>query len=82
MRQRIGTVLDRAKAAGYRNGENPVEGVTKGLPKQNDCDGHHPAPPYNEVPTFAAKLRINKVSERVRLALSSATLTSSAAASM
>lgn len=34
VRQRIGTVLDWAKAAGHRSGENPIEGVAKGLPKQ------------------------------------------------
>jgi len=68
VRQRIGTVLDWAKAAGYRNGENPVDGVTKGLPKQNDLDVHHAALPYNEVPTFVAKLRTSEASETARLA--------------
>ncbi len=36
VRQRIGTVMDWAKAAGHRAGDNPVEGVAKGLPKQTD----------------------------------------------
>ena len=31
VRQRIGTVLDWAKAAGFRTGDNPVDGVSKGL---------------------------------------------------
>ena len=34
VKQRIGTVMDWAKAAGFRQGENPVDGVAKGLPKQ------------------------------------------------
>ena len=57
VRQRIGTVLDWAKAAGFRIGENPVVGVAKGLPKQGDKDSHHTALPYAEVPSFVAKLR-------------------------
>ena len=36
VKQRIGTVLDWAKAAGFRTGENAVNGVAKGLPKQPD----------------------------------------------
>ncbi|MBF9235431.1 tyrosine-type recombinase/integrase [Microvirga alba] len=68
VRQRIGTVLDWAKAAGYRNGENPIDGVTKGLPKQNGRDDHHAALPYNEAPNFVAELRASAVSETVRLA--------------
>ncbi len=54
VRQRIGTVLDWAKAAGHRNGDNPVEGVLKGLPKQTDGDEHHAALPYADVPAFVA----------------------------
>lgn len=68
VRQRIGTVLDWAKAAGHRNGENPIDGVAKGLPKQNDRDDHHAALPYNGVPNFVAKLRASEASETARLA--------------
>ncbi len=57
VRQRIGTVLDWAKAAGYRSGDNPVEGVTRGLPKQGEREEHHAALPYAEVPAFIARLR-------------------------
>ena len=57
VRQRIGTVLDWAKAAGHRSGDNPVDGVTRGLPKQGDREEHHAALPYAEVPTFVARLR-------------------------
>jgi integrase len=57
VRQRIGSVLNWAKAAGFRSGDNPVDGVTKGLPKQNDEVTHHTALPYAEVPAFVARLR-------------------------
>ena len=57
VRQRIGTVLDWAKAAGHRSGDNPVEGVTRGLPKQGEREKHHAALPYAEVPAFVARLR-------------------------
>ena len=68
VRQRVGTVLDWAKAAGHRTGDNPVDGVTKGLPKQTDRDEHHAALPYAEVPAFVARLRACGGSESVRLA--------------
>lgn len=57
VRQRIGTVLDWAKAAGYRVGENPVDGVSKGLPKHADSKQHHAALPYTKVPAFIETLR-------------------------
>jgi integrase len=57
VRQRIGTVLDWSKAAGHRTGENPIDGVTKGLPKQSDRQGHHAALPYVGVPDFMKRLR-------------------------
>ncbi len=57
VRQRIGTVFDWAKAAGHRSGDNPVEGVTKGLPNQGEREKHHAALPYTEAPAFVARLR-------------------------
>ena len=51
VRQRIGTVLDWAKAAGFRSGDNPIAGVAKGLPKQTGRDDHHKALPYDGVAT-------------------------------
>jgi integrase len=68
VRQRIGTVLDWAKAAGFRSDENPVAGVAKGLPKQLDRDVHHAALPYGAVPDFVTALRASSNSEVVRLA--------------
>ena len=68
VRQRIGTVLAWAKAAGFRTGDNPVEGVAKGLPKQGDRDEHHAAMPYSDVPAFVARLRGSDMGESARLA--------------
>jgi integrase len=68
VRQRIGTVLDWAKASGLRDGENPVAGVGKGLPKQNDQAAHHKAIPYNDVPAFVQALQSSSSGETVKLA--------------
>lgn len=56
VRQRIGTVLDWAKAAGFRSGNNPVEEISKALPRQSERKGHHAAIPYVEVPAFVCGL--------------------------
>jgi integrase len=60
VRQRIGTVLDWAKAAGFRAGSNPVEEISKALPRQSDRKGHHAALPYVEVPSFVQKLHCDE----------------------
>ncbi len=57
VRQRLGTVFDWAKAAGFRTGDNPIEGVEKGLPKQADRDEHFSAMPFGEVPAFVTRLQ-------------------------
>ena len=49
VRQRIGTVMDWAKAAGHRTGDNPIDGIQKGLPKQPKQRGHFAALPYGEI---------------------------------
>lgn len=68
VRQRIKTVLDWAKASGFRTAENPVDGVAKGLPRQLEHKEHHAALAYSEVPGFIAKLRASKLNEPTRLA--------------
>jgi integrase len=75
VRQRIRTVLDWTKAAGYRAGENPVDGVAKGLPRQPDRANHHAALPYAEVPKFIRQLRDSDASEPARLAFEFLVLT-------
>jgi integrase len=57
VRQRIKTVFDWAKAAGFRSGDNPVEGVSKVLPKHDGQQEHFAAMPYAQVPAFIQKLR-------------------------
>ena len=60
-RMRLESVLDYAKAKGWRDGENPARWrghLSNILPaRQKLTKGHHPAMPYSEVPTFAASLR-------------------------
>lgn len=68
VRQRIRTVLDWAKAAGHRSGENPADGVSKGLPRQGERASHHAALPYPELPAFVARLREDGGAEIARLA--------------
>ena len=75
VRQRVRTVMDWAKAAGYRTGENPVDGVAKGLPRQPDRANHHPALPYAQVPQFVRRLRESDAGEPARLAFEFLVLT-------
>ena len=56
LRQRIGVVLDWAKASGYRTAENPVAGVTKGLPKQTKKQNHQAALLFSDAPAFLKRL--------------------------
>ena len=68
VRQRIGTVLDWAKAAGHRTAENPIIGIERGLPKQPKRQDHHAALPYSEVRSFIAELGTTDANESTRLA--------------
>lgn len=77
VRQRIGTVMDWAKASGFRTGDNPVEGVARGLPKQGDSDKHHEALPFAQVPAFLKSLRATSSSDSAKLAFEFLILTAS-----
>ena len=68
VRQRIGVVFDWAKAAGFREGDNPIDGVEKGLPKQPKGVKHHSALPYRQVPEFVCELHRRNDGETARLA--------------
>jgi integrase len=61
LRGRIEAVLDAAKAASHRSGENPAAWrghLSHLLPKRQRLSrGHHAAMPYADVPAFVAKLR-------------------------
>lgn len=61
IRGRIETVLDAAKARGYRSGENPARWrghIAQILPARSRLTrGHHKAMPYEAIPAFVAQLR-------------------------
>lgn len=68
VRQRLSTVFDWCKASGFYMGENPVEAVAKGLPRQTDRQTHHAALPYQGISAFISRLHTSDASEGVRLA--------------
>jgi integrase len=68
LKQRIRVVLDWAKASGYRNGDNPVDGVAKVLPRVRQVANHHAALPYGELPAFLQVLRDADTGESTKLA--------------
>ena len=61
-------MFDWAKAKGYRSDDNPVEGITKALPKQTASAEHHAALPYSQVPQFVETLRKANAMPSARLA--------------
>jgi integrase len=62
-------VFDYAKAKVWRSAENPVEGISKVLPKHSGkTKDHFPALPYGQVPEFIQALRETKVYVSIRLA--------------
>ena len=68
VRQRIKAILDWAKVAGHRTGDNPVEGVTRALPRQPERTGHFSALDFNEVPAFIQELGRCGAQESTKLA--------------
>jgi len=68
VRQRIGTVMDWAKASGFRSGDNPIDAVAKGLPKQPPPNQHHNALAFKEVPSFVKRLRASSGGVSAKLA--------------
>lgn len=75
VRQRIGAVMDWAKAAGHRDGENPVAGVNRGLPKQGVKVKHHDAMPYGDLPAFMDRIPDLQIDEVTKSALAFTILT-------
>lgn len=61
IRGRIETVLDSARARGFREGENPARWrghLAQILPARTRLSrGHHKAMPYDDIPAFVTKLR-------------------------
>ncbi len=64
IRGRIETVLDSAKARGYRQGENPARWrghLAQILPARTRLSrGHHKAMPYDQIPAFVRALHTRK----------------------
>ncbi len=61
VRQRMSTVLEWARAAGHRSGDNPIDLIGDALPKHKKTDKHHAALPYADVPTFVTKLQTSSI---------------------
>ena len=57
VRQRIGVVLDWARAAGFRTADNPMPLIDDALPKLKRKERHHAALPYDQVHAFITELR-------------------------
>jgi integrase len=68
VRQRIRVVLDWARAAGYRNGENPVTSVVQVLPKTRPSPKHHAALPHAQLPSFLDSVKSADAGKSVKLA--------------
>ncbi len=68
VKQRLATVLDWARAAGHRSGDNPVEFLGDALPKHSRAERHHAALPYADVPRFIAELRDGRAERITKLA--------------
>ena len=68
VRQRMRTVLDWARAAGLRSGDNPVDLIGEALPRHRRKVEHHPALPYGEVAAFLQRLRCGDSANITKLA--------------
>ena len=68
VRQRLSTVLEWARTAGFRSGDNPVASIGDALPRQKKSDRHHAALPYPEVSAFIGKLRAGQAAPVTKLA--------------
>jgi len=66
--QRMRVIFEWARASGHRSGDNPVDGVTKVLPKQRQAPIHHAALPYAGVPAFVKGLRAADAGVSTKLA--------------
>ena len=69
VKQRVEVVLNWAKAHGFVAGDNAAANVGEVLPRQADTKEHFAAMPYQEVPSFVARLNEAIISEPTRLGL-------------
>ncbi len=77
LRQRIRTVLDWARAAGHRSGDNPVDLIGEALPRHLHKTTHHEALPYEEVSAFIQSLRAGRADPVTKTAFEFLILTAS-----
>lgn len=78
VRQRLKTVLEWARAAGHRSGENPVDLIGDALPKASKANvEHHAALPFAEVGAFVRALRAGQSEPVTKLAFELLILTAS-----
>jgi len=78
VRQRIKVVLEWARAAGYRSGDNPVDLIGDALPKVSKSRiEHHAALPFDEVSAFLTALRDGQAEAVTKLAFELLILTAS-----
>lgn len=69
VRQRLKTVLEWARAAGHRSGDNPVDLIGEALPKTATARiEHHAALPFDEVAVFVRLLREGEAEAVTKLA--------------
>ena len=78
VRQRMKTVLEWARAAGHRSGENPIDLIGDALPKASSTSvEHHAALPFAEVGAFVSALRAGPSETVTKLAFELLILTAS-----
>lgn len=68
VKQRLTIILDWARAAGLRSGENPVGLIGDALPRNKREQRHHTALPYGSVSTFVSALRKGEAEPVTKLA--------------
>ncbi len=68
VKQRLTIILDWARAAGLRAGDNPVHLIGDALPRHKREQRHHAALPYADVPVFVAALRTGAAEPITKLA--------------
>jgi integrase len=70
VKQRLRTVFDYAKAKGWRSSDNPVEGISKVLPKHSKSKKHFAALAYAQIPGLIESLwKASNVGLQSKLAL-------------
>lgn len=75
VRQRIGLVLDWAKAKGWRETGSPTRELGKALPSRTRTKRHQPAMPCADIPAFLTALNASGASEATKAAMECLILT-------